>query len=72
MTDVRGRQRDLETARRGRDYRSRAPERLDGSLTRLELAEILEGLHFDRGHDYVRTVEIDSDARDYLVRALRR
>ena len=71
MADARGRLRALETARQALEHR-KGPDRLDGSFTRLELAEILEGLRFDRGHDSIRTIELDSDARDYLVRALRR
>ena len=71
MADARGRPRDLETARSAVEHR-RGFERLSGDLTRTEIIEVLRGLHFDRGAHHVRCIEVDAEARDFLVGVLLR
>ena len=71
MTDARGRQRGLETARQGLEHR-RGPDRLSGDLTRAEIIEVLQGLRFDHRHNHVRCIEVDADVRDCLVAGLLR
>jgi hypothetical protein len=45
---------------------------LDGSLTRREIIATLEDLRFARSSGFIETIHLDSDARDWLVSALRR
>jgi hypothetical protein len=44
---------------------------LDGSLTRAEVIEVLQALHFQNDEHHV-PVKLTRDIRDYFVRALRR
>jgi hypothetical protein len=47
------------------------PDFLDGSMTRSELVTALEEIHFSR-RGGTKSVELDADVRDYLLRLLRR
>jgi hypothetical protein len=53
------------------EYRPEIVE-LSGDLHRGDIIELLQDLRFGAVDGYFRTVVIDRDARDFLVRALKR
>jgi hypothetical protein len=51
-------------------YGRPAPDYLDGDMTRAQFVDVLKALNFRR-RDAVATLQLDKDARDYLLRLLR-
>ena len=45
---------------------------IDGELTGNEIREVLTSLRFGRDTGYIETIYLDVDARDWLLRTLRR